>query len=84
MHSWRCVQSFSVGVLAVCGSTREGKCTHGAARTRCGGCAHLSMEDRQMFMVMVTSRAGSTVRGVSVSISVRVSIMILSKVLWCN
>ena len=77
---------FSVGVLAVCGSTREGKCTHGAARTRCGGCAHLSMEDRQIVMVMVTSRAGSTVRGVSVSvsISVRVSIMILSKVLWCN
>ena len=37
---------FSVGVLAVCGSTREGKCTHGTARTYCGGCAHLSMRDR--------------------------------------
>ena len=31
---------FSVGVLAVCGSTRGAKWTHGAARTRCGGCAH--------------------------------------------
>ena len=55
---------FSVGVLAVCGSTRGGKCTHGATRTRCGGRAHLNMRDPYIFTVMVTSRAGSTVRGV--------------------